>query len=483
MTDVNKAIKPVESLTFAPLNEGSDFKANNFILFRIGASNMNMWLTNNSYLTFDLECSESGDLYATSQVTKACPTYIKNACNLFSSIEVLYGGDTIYSQPYNIEQNTLKQLYYGENYLKTNYASFTTREMILADKADSTNLNEGINAYLKLNNNSKGSSADDLKIRAATVIRNVMVPINQLIPLFMDMGAEGFPVRCLKNQIEIRLYIAEPYRYLVDWNPVQKDFSNNETGFYLYDASGESTFSGNQAKTLKDRYKNENIKLTNVKMFCQHYLPDAALAARIDNEALNSQEGMNWQFTRTEIALRQVGKIGTTNNLPFSASTENTNSLMFFCHNTSLSPGVMFRPKINSLYIKFGSNQLPFQPIQGTTYDAPFEYKFTSDDVLNNLDTYFSETNHDYASSYKFIDRDTSMDAKKSVPESSFLLMGANYCADPSSLGSQSSQWQSQYQATFNAPNELTKTLTFVLGVESKWGMTLQQGKLMTLNI
>ena len=487
MTDVNKAIKPVESLVIAPLNEGALYKANNFILFRIGASNMNMWLTNSSYLTLDIEYTgQTVSGYSTQ--TKACPTYIRNACNLFSQIEVQYGGDTIYSQPYNIEQNTIKQLYYGEDYLSGNYATYTTREMVVKDMYDTkgARLMTGINTHLKFDNNT--ASSNTLK---DTTIHNVMIPINQLIPLFMDMGSEGFPVRCLKQQIEIRLYIAEPYRYLVDWNPVTKDFDYR---LFLDDAT---TMASPIAASVKQRYPEQSIKLSNVKMFCQHYLPDASLAARIDNEALNSTDGMNWQFTRHEIAMRQVSQINKTNNLPFTATTENTQSLLLYCHRTGYSPGLMYRPNISSLYISFGSNQLPFQPIPGSTYSSPFEYKFLTDDTLNCIDTYFSQNNHDYNSSYKYIEDVTTepdtTDMK--VPSSTFVLMAANYVSDPSALGSPSSLWSAQYQVHFNAPyidstkrsdtsgSENPSGLTFILGVESKWGLTLQNGKLTAINI
>ena len=59
---------------------------------------------------------------------------------------------------------------------------------------------------------------------------------------------------------------------------------------------------------------------------------------------------------------------------------------MFYCHKTGYSPGLMYRPNINSLYIKFGSNQLPFQPIGGDSFDSPHEFKFTTDaGILNYL--------------------------------------------------------------------------------------------------
>ena len=508
MTDVNKAIKPVETIILANTNAGADLKANNFVQFHIGASNLNMWLTNNSYLTFDLVYHWDSAIasYAAS-VNDATPSYIKNACNIFQSIEVLYGGDTIYSQPYNIEQNTLRQLYYGESYLQREYATYTTREMVEKDQYElgSNSLFNGTHAYLKFNNNTD----DETKIPDRR-IRNIMIPINQLLPFLMDCGSEGFPVRCLKSQLEIRLYIAEPYRYLVDWNPTIKDFD-----YRLWHGKAKGTADVMNHDTfincpIKNRYPSTSITIDNPKMYLAHYLPDAGLASRIDNEALNSADGMNWKFKRTEIALRQISQINGTNNLPFTNATNNTQSLMLFAHRTGVTPGLMYRPNINSLYISFGSNQLPFQPIPGTTYSTPFEYKFTTDDVLNNIDTYFSLTNDDYNYSYRFIGDRTqapnSIDIK--VPTSSFILMGANYVSDPTALGSQSSQWNSQYQVHFNAPyiDEIPETstitaganpgdpdvvadsttntgLTFVLGVESQWGLTLQNGKITTLNI
>ncbi len=496
MTDVNKAIKPVESTIISPINDGADYKTNNYVQFMIGAAQMNMWLVNNSYLSFDLNYTSITNPYGAAKTT-LCPTYIKNANNIFSSIEVLYGGDTIYSQPYNIEQNTLKQLYLGENYMKTNYMTYTTREMVLQDMYDmvitgaaaghvypvTNRLYSGQTTYLKFRND----AADGAKLGGADhqIIKNIMIPVNQLIPFFMDMGSEGFPVRCLKNQIEIRLYIAEPYRYLVDWDPYIKDFSDRLMVDNAADADGANIVAVN----MKTRYPTDSIKLENVRMFCQHYLPDAGLAGRIDNECLNSAEGKQWPFVRTEIAKRQVTGINTTNNIPMTAATENTQSLMLYCHKNDISPGIMFRPNINSLYIKFGSNQLPFQPVPNNSFDYPFEYRFLTDDVLNNIDTYNSETNHDYNASYRYINSRNAADTADityddvKVPTSSFVLMAANYVSDPNSLGASSSLWNSAYQVSFNGRFTKTIGLTFILGVESKWGLLLQNGKLTTINI
>lgn len=479
MTDVNKAVQPVQSIVIAPLNEGTEYKANNYILFRLSSAQLNMWLTNDSYLSFDFvyKRSESKLNAAAGANNKMNPSYIRNAANIFRSIEILYGSKTIYNQPYNIEQNTINTLTYGESYLTGNYATYTTRKTI-ANGQD----------YLKLDNGSAVSgSAAVAAMTTEGTIKNVMVPINQLFPIFQDMTSNGFPMRSLKSQLEFRLYIAEPYRYIVDWDHIIKDFS-----YKCRIASTDDTEKVKYLTTsIEERFSSTDVKLSNVRMYCANYIADQSTAALVD-EKCGVGEGMKFKYSIVASALRQVNKLDTSNNLPFSVTTNNTKSLMLYCHRTGLSPSLMYRPLISSLYVKFGPNQLPFQPIAGNSFDTPFEYKFTSDDVLNNIDTYFTETNGDYNGSYRYIEsaatssvqRDT---LRNSVPTSSFVLMGANYVNDPSALGSQSSAWNSQYQASFNSDNTETtitdRPLTFVFGVRTEMGMILKNNEIDTVNL
>lgn len=473
MTDINKAIKPVESLTIAPLNEGSQFKANNYIQFKIGASDLNMWLVNNSYLKFDLKYTRASytatGITANAAVSKS---YIRNANNIFRSIEILYGGDTIYSQPYNIEQNVIKQLYYGESYMEANYATFTTVKMI----KDGT-------AYLELDNGSTAGGAGavaELDEDHAKTIKDIMIPVNQLMPIFSDCTSDGFPVKNLKSQIEIRLYIAEPYRYIVDYNSnAPNDFSDK-----IYVGANAATMANQNS--IKTRYSSERIELQHVKMYCSHYIADQSESAVIDDKINNS--GMKFRYQMVHTALRQMNGINAgNNNLPFTNSTENVKSIMLYCHKQDLSPSLMYRPYINSLYIKFGSNQLPFQPIAGDSMTTPHEFKFTSDDVLNNIDTYFSETNDDFNRCYRFVDGPGATAANVrdaiNVPESTFVMMGANYVNNPSDLGSNSSRWNSQYQATFMGNIRDDTKLTYVLAITTDYGMIVKDGDLKTINL
>ena len=133
--------------------------------------------------------------------------------------------------------------------------------------------------------------------------------------------------------------------------------------------------------------------------------------------------------------------------------------------------------------------------ISGDTWSTPFEYKFTVDDVLNNIDTYYSETNNDYNRSYLFknkpetVDIDTDGSIKNSffeentTPGSSFLMMGSNFTNSNDKLGSPSSRWNHQYQASFNSLYPQKQKLRLILGVNTEYGMIVKNGDLAVINL
>ena len=482
MTEPIKSVTPVQSRIIAPLNEGSEFSANSYIQFRINASELPMWLVNDSYLRFDIEYTRSLYKIPASSVASASnkninKTYIRNAGNIFNMIKVKYGGDDIYTQLYNIEQNTLKMLSYGESYLNANYATFTTNKMIQDKKA-----------YLEFDNGTATNNTEQDIPAVSKTIANVMIPINQLLPFFMDVNSTGFPIGYLKKQFEINLYIAEPYKYLVDYDDAMNDFSE----YFRRSKSSNGTTQPIIANAgLQIRYPSNSIKLTNVRMYCSCYVPTNDEAQVIQNK-INS-DGLKYKYNLWHIGVREVSGLSSTNNLPFSVTSENTSSLMLYCHNQNISPSIMHRPLINSLYLRFGEMQLPFQPIPGDSFTNPYEYKFTSDDVLNNIDTYFSETNNDYNNSYRYRsipNPDTDHVSMKetdiqsnSTPGSSFILMGANFTNSNDKLGSASSRWNHQYQASFNARLNQKIPLRFILGVKTEFGMVVKDGNIANINI
>ena len=475
MTDTNKAILPVECKKKAPINSGSEYKAGNYIQFFIGASDINMWLVNDSYLKFDVSVPahdytvhNGGTGEKAAGAIAASDTYIKNAANFFDKIEILQASKVIYHEEHFIENNTIEQLELGEDYQRANFQTFTTLKMI-----------ENSEAYLKISNSGRNAAAiaaaaDGPCTVAAQIIKDVQIPINRIMRIFQDLTSEGFPLFMLTAPIELRLYIAEPYKYLLDYSTATKDYADN---FTITTANITSTAS------MAARFPSTSIELKNVIMNMYGYTPKESERAIIQNKV--NTEGMKYRYRMVKSAFRQASLSSgqASNSLPFTLGTSNVSSILLYCHKKNLSPGLMLRPKISSLYIQFGANQLPKQPIPSSSFENPYEYKFTVDDVLNNIDTYYSQTNFDYNNSYRFIADGTARDAI-TVPQSSFVMMGANYVSDPEDFGADSKTWNSQYQAHFNSNESAAiNDLNFVLCVVSEYGLILKNGELDTRNI
>ena len=61
--------------------------------------------------------------------------------------------------------------------------------------------------------------------------------------------------------------------------------------------------------------------------------------------------------------------------------------------------------------------------------------------------------------------------------------MGANFTNSNEKLGSPSSRWNSQYQASFNALYPQDLPLRLVLGVNTEYGMIVKNGDLAVMNL
>ena len=425
MADINKAIKPIESARIAPLNDGTIYQANKEIVFRLGAG-LNMFLVNKSYLTFNLKCSKktfaavlSADGTADAAISNFYPSYNRNAANIFKTIEISYGGDVIYtSRTHNIEINTIKQTKYGDDYLDANWATYTTTNMI-NNKTD----------YLKLNNATKNGAAGSLKdaIREDQIIYNIQIPLNQILPIFMDLGSEGFPMRSLNQQIEVRLLIADTYQYLIDWNPTIKDFETNISRPF-----SSTSVLWNTDNPISDRFSNSEITLENVYIYANYYTPESSEAAIIDEKCKNGEYKL--KYNTWVLDERQVDSIKSTQTIPASVVTTNTKSILVYCFKKQTSPSVMYKPNINNFQLKIGSFTCPLQPIADSTMVTPHEYKFQVDDVFDNIDTYFTSTNSDYNKCYLF-EGDTKIGTTLDKPSSLFYIFGMNYTSDPTDLG------------------------------------------------
>lgn len=482
MADVNKAIKPIESVRLAPLNDGTTYQTNKEIVFRLGAG-LNMFLVNKSYLTFNLKCASktfedvlSVDGTADSSISNFCPSYIRNAANVFRTIEISYGGDVIYTtRTHNIEINTIKQTKYGDDYLDANWATYTTTNMV----KDGT-------AYLKLENATKNGPAGHLTdvIREEQIIYNIQIPLNQILPIFMDLGSEGFPMRSLNQQIEVRLLIADPYQYLVDWDGDREDFVTNVS---IVD-SKTVALEWDTPKTISERFEPSDITLENVNIITNYYTPEASEAAIIDEKCRNGEYKL--KYNTWVLDERQVDSIKSTQTIPASVVTTNTKSILVYCFKKHTSPSVTYKPNISNFQLKIGPFTCPLQPIAESTMITPHEYKFQVDDVFDNIDTYFTSTNTDYNRCYLFEGKDkvgTNLDK----PSSLFYIFGMNYTSDPTDLGSDSSAWNSQYQMQFNGIednglNESGETgpgLQFVIAVNTECGLMIKENNLKTFTL
>ena len=482
MADINKAIKPIESARIAPLNDGTIYQANKEIVFRLGAG-LNMFLVNKSYLTFNLKCAGktfsnffTADGTADAAIANFYPSYIRNAANIFKTIEISYGGDVIYTtRTHNIEINTIKQTKYGDDYLDANWATYTTTNMV----------NNGT-AYLKLQNASKYGDSSHKKdlVRNEQVIYNIQIPLNQILPIFMDLGSEGFPMRSLNQQIEVRLLIADPYQYLVDWNSTHKDF---ETNVKVVGSSTSTKW--NTEKSISERFANNDITLENVYIYANYYTPEATEAAIIDDKCKNGE--FKLKYNTWVLDERQVDSIKSTQTIPASVVTTNTKSILIYCFKKQTSPSVTYKPNINNFQLKIGSFTCPLQPIADSTMITPHEYKFQVDDVFDNIDTYFTSTNSDYNRCYLFEGGTDKKGTALTKPSSLFYIFGMNYTSDPTDLGSDSSAWNSQYQMQFNGVsddglNESSKIgpgLQFVIAVNTECGLLIKENNIKTFTL
>ena len=479
MADVNKAIKPIESTRISPLNDGTIYQANKEIVFKLGAG-LNMLLVNKSYLTFNLKCASKTFTDALSAagtagdaISNFCPSYIRNAANVFKTVEMSYGGDVSYTtRTHNIEINTINQTKYGDNYLDANWASYTTTNMV----KDGT-------AYLKLENASKNGGGTKQKdiLREEQIIYNIQIPLNQILPIFMDLGSEGFPMRSLNQQIEVRLLIADPYQYIIDWDNTRKDFVTNLKKVNSTDTSKPSW---NTDNSISQRFEPSDITLEDVCIYANYYTPEASEAAIIDEKCRNGEYKL--KYNTWVLDERQVDSIKPTQTIPASVVTTNTKSILVYCFKKHTSPSVTYKPNIDNFQLRLGTFTSPLQPITDSTMVTPHEYKFQVDDVFDNIDTYFTSTNSDYNRCYLY--EGSKKGAADTVgtnlekPSSLFYIFGMNYTSDPTDLGSDSSAWNSQYQMQFKGVTDDAggAGLQFVIAVNTECGLMIKENNLKT---
>ena len=486
MSDINKALTPLESIDKVPVDSAQEFQADQKITFIFSANDMYMWLINDSYLSFDLSITRAAYSITNNtglQIVANTPmssSYIRNACNIFKYVRVKYAGTVIEYNPYHQIETFLRQFDFGESYLLSNFNTFTTTEMI----------KQGL-AHLEFNNGKASAAiangnAGNIATETYT-IKNVVIPANILLPIFSDITAKGFPLGTLNNVLEIELFIAPPESYLVDYSPKYNDFSGNlwcanvANGIINYNVSArEITTFGN----LATRYPTNSVKITKPNFHCKYYIPNENERAIIIDKSNNS--GFKYRYFDYEIGTKTFNSIDSRNIIPFTIHTSNTKSIIAYCYRNTLSPMLMYRPYTNNVYLHMNGNDIPKQPISGDTYEYPIEYKYLVDDVFNNLDTYYSDTNNDLNKCYQYQASDGIYNRSIEKPTSSFILLGANFTTDPEDLGASSTRWQDTYQLHFSC-EDITKNssanssatrdvLIFVLAIRKECGIIVKNG-------
>ena len=486
MTDINKALTPVESIDKVPIDSATEYYADQKITFIFSANDMYMWLINDSYLSFDLNITRSAYSITCAEAkvanTPISSSYIRNACNIFRFIRVKYGGSVIEYNPYHQIETFLRQLDFGESYLLSNFNTFTTSQTIKENLA-----------HLEISNgkySANTAAATARNVASETMnIKNIIIPANILLPIFSDITAKGFPLGTLNNTLEIELFVATPESYLIDYSPKINDFSDSlwacsaaTVSLKNYDTSAEKATAFGSIAT---RYPTNSIKLQNLNFHCKYYIPNENERAIIVDKANNS--GFKYRYFDFEINPKSFGNIQSRNIIPFTIHTDNTKAIISYCYKKNMSPMLMYRPYINNVYLHMNGNDIPKQPISGNTYEYPSEYKFLIDDVFNNLDTYYSDTNNDLNKCYQF-EESTKYNSTQEKPSSTFLILGCNFTTDPEDLGASSTRWQDTYQLHFSSEDTKKNStgntdatrddLVFVLAIRKECGIIVKNGSM-----
>ncbi len=466
MTDLNKTNNIVQNVQIAPVNNASNgYTPGQYINFRIGKGQMSQWLTNSSYLTFDITLPVStftGNVATTTTVT-GVNGYIRDANMIFNQVEVLYAGNKIYSNVFNCETNMIKYLKLGDSYLNSNFNTFTTKKMI----TDGT-------VHLKY----PGAAGTF----AATTIANVIIPINQLCPIFEDISSDGFALGSLTEQLEFRFYVANPSQFL--------SFYGNDV-FSATPAPTSSsgdfvTYWKSSTAALAKIPTPSTCTISNPQLNCYYFIPNDDYSNYLQSVNGPGGNGTIYRYGLWQVNTRNhTFEASTNSNLPFSVVTENTKSLLVYMHATDSSPSVTTRPSVSNVYTMFGNNLIPKQPLSGNTFENPGQYKFIIDDVYDMLDTYYSTTNSELTRSYTY--GENTAGHASGANSSGFILVAGNYVNDIDELGSNSSAWNSQYQLLFNTGADTTLPFdvnqTIVFAVKSEYGMIIKDNSVQTYNL
>ena len=101
MSEPIKSAYPVQTRIISPINDGTKYTTKTYIQFKINASELPMWIVNDSYLRFDIKYTRKAfntGVGATGNTNlNINKTYIRNAANIFDMIKVKYSRSSFIS--------------------------------------------------------------------------------------------------------------------------------------------------------------------------------------------------------------------------------------------------------------------------------------------------------------------------------------------------------------------------------------------------
>lgn len=468
---------PITSVIVSPINESVTFGPNNTIIFRISQSDLLYWLVQDSYFLFDVDWSFKGtDAPDQNLVIRGSGMFIDN-------VRVLHAGNEVYYQQYNIAQQILDYVKSGDDYLKANSNQWVTHEVY-----DKVTKNESV-----INNNLiiKKTDWTTVEKNQKCTKTGIVLYVSQILKCLSQ--CDNFPLKYVSQQIEIRFQLAFPADFVCAAGAYNfYDIRGNQLSSTdaSTDPSGASVH-GTKDEVPLTNYGDLNYIIKNVRLYMYGENIDPAYDDLIKEENDNGS-GKLWKYKMPRINLRNMRASGPTYLVSnFQCITENTDEMFVWAtRNTNLS--AMIRPSVTNMNLRFGPYQIPQSPTSDYNYTKPSLYKSMIDDVLEYSTAYYTSSNTDYNNSYPVLPNINSVSINTSTDSSpnwvtpehdTYLMLAGNFTTDDAKLGSNSNQWNSQYNLNYNLAAQETHDWIWVLAVNTNYVLTLREGLLSSTNL
>lgn len=456
---------PITSVIVSPINESVTFGPNNTIIFRISQSDLLYWLVQDSYFLFDVDWTFTGTNAPVRDLI------IRGSGMFIDNVRILHAGNEVYYQQYNVAQQILDYIKSGDDYLNANYNQWITHATYQKSKQAGSNYNLILKNGLTTAAPAGDWTSDGTNCTCTKT--GIVLYVSQILKCLMQ--CDNFPLKYVSQQIEIRFQLAAP-----------TDFVCQVCGSNFVDIRGNTgaTGAGGGAnENALTNYANLNYILKNVRLYMYGENIDPAYDDLIKEENDNGS-GKLWKYKIPRINLRNMRASAPTYLVSnFQCITENTDEMFIWAtRNTNLS--AMIRPSVTNMNLRFGPYQIPQSPTSDYNFTKPSLYKSMIDDVLEYSTAYYTSSNSDYNNSYPVLtSNNTGIVGGVSLPHDTYLMLAGNFTTDDAKLGSNSNQWNSQYNLNYNLSAQEPNDWIWVLAVNTNYVLTLREGLLSSTNL